>query len=144
MDAKVKEIRGSERYKAGVLKYAQMGYWAAITNRDTDPLSLQHCITPQDGVDPVEAAAAVAGRSSTATWTVVWTDRLTAADQYRAKAYRWTRCRGRPASFLLTWPVISSCSNRFDANLTASIIGNVFSFAAESRAARGHAAAVLA
>ena len=40
------------------------------------------------GVDPIEAAAAVAGESSTATWTVVWTDRLTAREQYRAKAYR--------------------------------------------------------
>ena len=45
-------------------------------------------ITPQDGVDPIEAAAAVAGESSTATWTVVWTDRLTACEVYRAKAYR--------------------------------------------------------
>ena len=44
-------------------------------------------ITPQDGVDPEEAAAAVAGESSTATWTVVWTDRLTACERYRAKAY---------------------------------------------------------
>jgi ribulose-bisphosphate carboxylase large chain len=33
-----------------------------------------------------EAAAAVAGESST-TWTVVWTDLLTACDVYRAKAY---------------------------------------------------------
>ena len=45
-------------------------------------------ITPQPGVDPVEAAAAVAGESSTATWTVVWTDLLTACERYRAKAYR--------------------------------------------------------
>ena len=37
---------------------------------------------------PIEAAAAVAGESSTATWTVVWTDRLTACDSYRAKAYK--------------------------------------------------------
>jgi len=33
-------------------------------------------VTPQDGVDPVEAAA-VAREFSTATWTVVSTDRLT-------------------------------------------------------------------
>jgi hypothetical protein len=33
-------------------------------------------ITPQEGVDPVEAAAAVADASSTAIWTVLWTDRL--------------------------------------------------------------------
>jgi ribulose 1,5-bisphosphate carboxylase large subunit-like protein len=33
-------------------------------------------MTPQKGVDPVECAAAIAGESSTATWTVVWTDLL--------------------------------------------------------------------
>ncbi len=87
IDAKT-EIKGKERYKAGVLKYAQMGYWDGdYEPKDTDVLALFR-ITPQDGVDPVEAAAAVAGESSTATWTVVWTDRLTACDQYRAKAYR--------------------------------------------------------
>ena len=43
--------------------------------KDTDILCLFR-ITPQEGVDPEEAAAAVAGGSSTATWTVVWTDRL--------------------------------------------------------------------
>ena len=60
MDAKVKEIRGSERYKAGVLKYAQMGYWNGdYEPKDTDLIALFR-ITPQDGVDPVEAAAAVA------------------------------------------------------------------------------------
>ena len=61
-----------------------MGYWDA---NYTDVLALFR-ITPQPGVDPVEATAAVAGESSTATWTVVWTDLLTACDIYRAKAYR--------------------------------------------------------
>jgi ribulose-bisphosphate carboxylase large chain len=78
----------SRRYKAGVLKYRQMGYWDPdYVPRATDIVCLFR-ITPQDGVDPVEAAAAVAGESSTATWTVVWTDRLTACDSYRAKAFR--------------------------------------------------------
>ena len=64
-----------------------MGYWDAdYTIKETDVLCLFR-ITPQPGVDPVEAAAAVAGESSTATWTVVWTDLLTACDVYRAKAY---------------------------------------------------------
>ena len=55
-----------------------MGYWdASYTVQETDVLALFR-ITPQPGVDPVEAAAAVAGESSTATWTVVWTDLLTA------------------------------------------------------------------
>jgi len=69
-----------KRYRAGVLKYRQMGYWDAdYSPKDTDTLCVFR-ITPQDGVDPIEAAAAVAGESSTATWTVVWTDRLTAED----------------------------------------------------------------
>ena len=55
--------------------------------KDTDVIALFR-ITPQEGVDHEEAAAAVAGESSTATWTVVWTDRLTACELYRAKAYR--------------------------------------------------------
>src|ERR1700726_3419955 len=77
-----------KRYSAGVLKYRQMGYWDAdYSPADTDTICLFR-ITPQDGVDPIEAAAAVAGESSTATGTVVWTDRLTACDNYRAKAYR--------------------------------------------------------
>src|SRR5205085_5400968 len=65
-----------KRYTAGVLKYRQMVYWVAdYAPRDTHVLCLFR-ITPQEGVDPVEAAAAVAGESSTASWTVVWTDRL--------------------------------------------------------------------
>src|SRR6266576_1559845 len=75
------------RYKAGVLKYRQMGYWEPdYVPKDTDTICLFR-ITPQEGVDPVEAAAAVAGESSTATWTVVWTDRLTACDSYRGKVF---------------------------------------------------------
>jgi ribulose-bisphosphate carboxylase large chain len=55
-----------QRYKAGVLKYAQMGYWDAdYEPKDTDVLAVFR-VTPQEGVDPIEAAAAVAGESSTA------------------------------------------------------------------------------
>src|SRR3989337_965809 len=76
----------ADRYRAGVLKYAQMGYWRPdYEPADSDILALFR-ITPQDGVDPEEAAAAVAGESSTATWTVVWTDRLAAGGPHRGKA----------------------------------------------------------
>ena len=78
----------AERYKSGVMPYAKMGYWDAdYVPKDTDVIALFR-ITPQEGVEAIEAAAAVAGESSTATWTVVWTDRLTACELYRAKAYR--------------------------------------------------------
>ncbi len=56
---------------------------------------------PQDGVDAIEAAAAVAGESSTATWTVVWTDRLTATEKYRAKCYRVDPVPGGAGAVLL-------------------------------------------
>ena len=49
-----------KRYSAGVLKYRQMGYWDAdYVPKDTDTLCLFR-ITPQEGVDAIEAAAAVA------------------------------------------------------------------------------------
>jgi ribulose-bisphosphate carboxylase large chain len=128
--AKATTIRdAAARYKAGVLKYAQMGYWEPdYVPGDTDVLALFR-ITPQEGVAPEEAAAAVAGESSTATWTVVWTDRLTACEHYRAKAYNVEPVPGSPGQYF-AW--IAYELDLFEpgsiANLTASIIGNVFGF----------------
>ncbi len=83
-----------ERYKGGVLKYKQMGYWRPdYEPKETDFICVFR-ITPQEGVDEVEAAAAVAGESSTATWTVVRTDMLTAHEDYQAKAFRVDRVPG--------------------------------------------------
>src|SRR6202166_664107 len=118
-----------KRYTAGVLKYRQMGYWDAdYSPADTDTICLFR-ITPQDGVDPIEAAAAVAGESSTATWTVVWTDRLTACDSYRAKAYKVEPVPGIPGQFFawVAYDIILFEEGSI-ANMTASLIGNVFSF----------------
>jgi ribulose-bisphosphate carboxylase large chain len=125
------------RYDAGVLKYKQMGYWQPDYQvKETDVVALFR-ITPQEGVDPDEAAAAVAGESSTATWTVVWTDRLTACDLYRAKAYKVepvpnTGPGTNAEQQHFAW--IAYDLDLFEpgsiANLTASIIGNVFGFKA--------------
>ncbi len=118
-----------KRYSAGVLKYKQMGYWMPdYVPKDTDTLCLFR-ITPQDGVDPEEAAAAVAGESSTATWTVVWTDRLTACDSYRAKAYKVIPVPNNPGQFFayVAYDLILFEEGSI-ANMTASLIGNVFSF----------------
>ncbi len=118
-----------KRYSAGVLKYRQMGYWDAdYVPKDTDTLCLFR-ITPQEGVDPVEAAAAVAGESSTATWTVVWTDRLTACDSYRAKAYKVEPVPNTPGQYFawVAYDIILFEEGSI-ANITASLIGNVFTF----------------
>ncbi|MBX6420138.1 MAG: form I ribulose bisphosphate carboxylase large subunit [Nevskia sp.] len=121
----------NERYKAGVIPYKKMGYWdSSYEPKDTDVIALFR-ITPQEGVEPEEAAAAVAGESSTATWTVVWTDRLTACELYRAKAYRVDPVPNRPNEY---FAYIAYDLDLFEpgsiANLTASIIGNVFGFKA--------------
>ena len=126
-----KIISAADRYKAGVLEYKQMGYWEPDYRPKVTDLICVFRITPQSGVDPDEAAAAVAGESSTATWTVVWTDRLTACELYRAKAYRVDPV---PNSEDQYFAYIAYDLDLFEpgsiANMTASIIGNVFGFKA--------------
>src|SRR5436305_4370416 len=122
-------IRGKDRYKSGVMEYKKMGYWEPdYQPKDTDVIALFR-VTPLEGVDPIEASAAVAGESSTATRTVVWTDRLTAAEKYRAKCYRVDPVPGTPGSY---FAYIAYDLDLFEpgsiANMTASLIGNVFGF----------------
>jgi len=117
------------RWDPGVHSYASMGYYDAdYVPKDTDVLAVFR-VTPQPGVDPIEAAAAVAGESSTATWTVVWTDRLTANTHYQAKCYQVVPVPGRPGEYLA---YVAYDIDLFEegsiANLTSSIIGNVFGF----------------
>src|SRR5947209_8772331 len=122
-------IRGKDRYKSGVMEYKKMGYWEPdYIPKDTDIIALFR-VTPQDGVDPIEASAAVAGESSTATWTVVWTDRLTAAEKYRAKCYRVDPVPNSPGQYFAYIAYdLDLFENGSIANLSASIIGNVFGF----------------
>ncbi|HUK44930.1 MAG TPA: form I ribulose bisphosphate carboxylase large subunit, partial [Gaiellaceae bacterium] len=87
-------------------------------------------IVPQPGVDSIEAAAAVAGESSTATWTVVWTDRLTDHKHYQAKAYRVDPVPGTDQFIARIAYDIDLFEEGSIANLTSSIIGNVFGFKA--------------
>ena len=129
MDTSAKTVKGKDRYKSGVMEYRKMGYWEPdYEPKDTDIIACFR-VTPQDGVDPIEASAAVAGESSTATWTVVWTDRLTAAEKYRGKCYRVDPVPNAPGSY---FAYIAYDLDLFEpgsiANLTASIIGNVFGF----------------
>jgi len=123
--------REKDRWAAGVTPYAEMGFYEPdYEPKDTDILAAFR-ITPQPGVDPIEAAAAVAGESSTATWTVVWTDRLSAHEHYQAKAYRVDPVPGTPDQHIAR---IAYDIDLFEegsiANMTSSIIGNVFGFKA--------------
>ncbi len=124
---------GKDRYKSGVIPYKKMGYWEPDYKiKETDVLAMFR-MTPQEGVEADECAAAVAGESSTATWTVVWTDRLTACEMYRAKAYRvdlvpntgpGTKTEAQYFAYIAY--DIDLFEGNSIANLTASIIGNVF------------------
>jgi ribulose-bisphosphate carboxylase large chain len=129
-DAK-KSQKKTDRWSAGVIPYAEMGYWKPdYQPKETDVLCAFR-VTPQPGVPPEEAAAAVAGESSTATWTVVWTDRLTNYDTYQAKCYRVEPVPGTENQYIA---YIAYAIDLFEegsiANMTSSIIGNVFGFKA--------------
>jgi ribulose-bisphosphate carboxylase large chain len=121
----------TDRWGAGVIPYAEMGYWQPDYEPSPSDVLCAFRITPQPGVPPEEAGAAVAGESSTATWTVVWTDRLTAYDHYQAKCYRVDPVPGAEGQFIAR---IAYDLDLFEegsiANLTSSIIGNVFGFKA--------------
>ncbi|MGH3514865.1 MAG: ribulose-bisphosphate carboxylase large subunit, partial [Pseudonocardiaceae bacterium] len=121
----------ADRWSAGVIPYAEMGYWLPdYEPKDSDVLCAFR-ITPQPGVPPEEAGAAVAGESSTATWTVVWTDRLTAHETYQAKCYKVDPVPNTEGQYIA---YIAYSIDLFEegsiANLTSSIIGNVFGFKA--------------
>jgi ribulose-bisphosphate carboxylase large chain len=123
------KAKGADRYRAGVMEYRKMGYWEPDYEPKITDIIAVFRVTPQDGVDPIEASAAVAGESSTATWTVVWTDRLTACEKYRAKCYRVDPVPNSPGAY---FAYIAYDLDLFEpgsiANLSASIIGNVFGF----------------
>src|SRR5713101_3255173 len=118
------------RWTSGVIPYAEMGYWKPdYEPKDTDILCAFRFV-PQEGVEPIEAAAAVAGESSTATWTVVWTDRLTAYENYQAKAYQVFPVPDTDQYIALIAYDLDLFEEGSIANLTSSIIGNVFGFKA--------------
>ncbi len=124
-------MQSADRLQAGVIPYAKMGYWQPDYEPKATDILAAFRITPQAGVDPEEAGAAVAGESSTATWTVVWTDRLSAYEHYQAKCYRVDPVQGQDGQYMA---YIAYDIDLFEegsiANLTSSIIGNVFGFKA--------------
>src|SRR4029078_12670361 len=122
-------MQSADRLQAGVIPYAKMGYWQPDYEPKPTDILAAFRITPQSGGDPEGAGAAVAGESSTATWTVVWTDRLSAYEHYQAKCYRVDPVPTAEGQYIA---YIAYDIDLFEegsiANLTSSIIGNVFGF----------------
>ncbi|KAL1341622.1 hypothetical protein AAHE18_09G100400 [Arachis hypogaea] len=105
------ETKASVGFKAGVKDYKLTYYTPEYETKDTDILAAFR-VTPQPGVPPEEASAAVAAESSTGTWTTVWTDGLTSLDQNQYIAY---------VAYPLDLFEEGSVTNMF-----TSIVGNVF------------------
>ncbi|GAB2288719.1 hypothetical protein Dimus_023034 [Dionaea muscipula] len=80
------ETKTGVGFKAGVKEYKLTYYTPDYETLDTDILAAFR-VTPQPGVPPEEAGAAVAAESSTGTWTTVWTDGLTNLDRYKGRCY---------------------------------------------------------
>ncbi|KAJ1681727.1 hypothetical protein LUZ63_023054 [Rhynchospora breviuscula] len=93
------ETKASVGFKAGVKDYKLTYYTPEYETKDTDILAAFR-VTPQPGVPPEEAGAAVAAESSTGTWTTVWTDGLTSLDRYKGRCYHIEPVPGEEDQFI--------------------------------------------
>ncbi|CAA7045501.1 unnamed protein product [Microthlaspi erraticum] len=93
------ETKASVGFKAGVKEYKLTYYTPEYETKDTDILAAFR-VTPQPGVPPEEAGAAVAAESSTGTWTTVWTDGLTSLDRYKGRCYHIEPVPGEETQFI--------------------------------------------
>ena len=117
-------------YDAGVKDYKLTYYTPDYTPKDTDILAAFR-VTPQPGVPPEEAGAAVAAESSTGTWTTVWTDLLTDLDRYKGRCYDIEPVAGEDNQFFcfVAYP-LDLFEEGSVTNMLTSIVGNVFGFKA--------------
>ncbi len=119
-----------DAYQPGVHDYRDAYYDPGYMPSHTDILAAFR-VTPQPGVPPEEAAAAVAAESSTGTWTTVWSDLLTDLDRYRARCYQIEPVPGQPDQLIayIAYP-LDLFEEGSIVNLLSSIVGNVFGFKA--------------
>ena len=118
-----------DAYQPGVHDYRDAYYDPGYT--PSDAILAAFRVTPQPGVPPEEAAAAVAAESSTGTWTTVWSDLLTDLDRYRARCYQIEPVPGQPDELIayIAYP-LDLFEEGSIVNLLSSIVGNVFGFKA--------------
>ncbi|MGV2390343.1 MAG UNVERIFIED_CONTAM: ribulose-bisphosphate carboxylase large subunit [Microcystis novacekii LVE1205-3] len=123
----------SKGFQFGVKDYRLTYYTPDYTPKDTDLLACFR-VTPQPGVPPEEAGAAVAAESSTGTWTTVWTDNLTDLDRYKGRCYDIEPVPNEDNQFFcfVAYP-LDSFEEGSVTNILTSIVGNVFGFKALRR-----------
>ncbi|KAJ4732100.1 Ribulose bisphosphate carboxylase large chain [Rhynchospora pubera] len=124
------ETKASVGFKAGVKDYKLTYYTPEYETKDTDILAAFR-VTPQPGVPPEEAGAAVAAESSTGTWTTVWTDGLTSLDRYKGRCYHIEPVAGEEDQYIayVAYP-LDLFEEGSVTNMFTSIVGNVFGFKA--------------
>nr|KYP36753.1 Ribulose bisphosphate carboxylase large chain [Cajanus cajan] len=124
------ETKASVGFKAGVKDYKLTYYTPDYETKDTDILAAFR-VTPQPGVPPEEAGAAVAAESSTGTWTTVWTDGLTSLDRYKGRCYHIEPVTGEENQYIayVAYP-LDLFEEGSVTNMFTSIVGNVFGFKA--------------
>ncbi|KAF3772838.1 Ribulose bisphosphate carboxylase large chain [Nymphaea thermarum] len=124
------ETKASVGFKAGVKDYRLTYYTPDYETLATDILAAFR-VTPQPGVPPEEAGAAVAAESSTGTWTTVWTDGLTSLDRYKGRCYHIEPVAGEENQYIayVAYP-LDLFEEGSVTNMFTSIVGNVFGFKA--------------
>ncbi|KAK8346050.1 hypothetical protein V6Z11_A07G191200 [Gossypium hirsutum] len=124
------ETKASVGFKAGVKEYKLTYYTPEYEVKDTDILAAFR-VTPQPGVPPEEAGAAVAAESSTGTWTTMWTDGLTSLDRYEGRCYDIEPVSGEEDQYIcyVAYP-LDLFEEGSVTNMFTSIVGNVFGFKA--------------
>ncbi|KAL6003959.1 hypothetical protein ACLOJK_004505 [Asimina triloba] len=124
------ETKASVGFKAGVKEYKLTYYTPEYETKDTDILAAFR-VTPQPGVPPEEAGAAVAAESSTGTWATVWTNGLTSLDRYKGRCYHIEPVVGEESQFIayVAYP-LDLFEDGSVTNMFTSIVGNVFGFKA--------------
>ncbi|KAL6536756.1 hypothetical protein OROMI_026337 [Orobanche minor] len=127
------ETKASVGFKAGVKdkEYKLTYYIPEYKTKDTDILAAFR-VTPQPGVPPEEAGAAVAAESSTGTWTTVWSDgSLPFLDRYKGRYYHIDPSYGETDQYIcyIAYP-LDFFEEGSVTNMFTSIIGSVFGFKA--------------
>ncbi|KAL3651963.1 hypothetical protein CASFOL_001644 [Castilleja foliolosa] len=116
--------------QSGCKEYKLTYYTPEYQTKDTDILAA-FPVSPQPGVPPEEAGAAVAAESSTGTWTTVWTDGLTSLDRYKGRCYHIEPVPGETDQYIcyVAYP-LDLFEEGSVTNMFTSIVGNVFGFKA--------------